>query len=125
MKRHRRWFELVVRVGALLSAVAWALKSPHFASIGPVLLLCAASVASAHPVRPGRAPRWLAVVVYLGLAGLMGIVVVRAWPFAGTVLAVWAGVAAVPTLAWIYLNLRTLRISRTAQAFSTASTIRT
>ena len=108
MNRHRRWLELVVRVSALLSAVAWALSAPQFGRVGAVLLLCAASVVSVRPVRPRRAWRPLIAVVYLVLAGTMGIVVARAWPFAGPVLAVWAGVAAVPSIAWVCSHFRLL-----------------
>lgn len=104
MKRHRRWLELVVRVSALLSAVAWALSAPQFGRVGAVLLLCAASVVSVRPVRPRGVWRPLIAVVYLVLAGTTAIILARAWPFAGPVLVIWAGIAAMPMLLWVLMH---------------------
>jgi hypothetical protein len=104
MKRHRRWIEIVVRVSALLSAVAWALSAPQFGRIGAGLLLCAASVVSVRPVRPRRVWRPLVFVVYLVLAGTASIILARALPFAGPVLLAWAGVALVPAVVWVCMQ---------------------
>jgi hypothetical protein len=109
MKRYRRWLEVVVRVSALLSAVASALSAPQFGRIGAGLLLCAASVVSVRPVRPRRVWRPLVLVVYLVLAGTAAIIVARALPFVGPMLAVWGGVAAVPIVAWAGSHFLLLR----------------
>jgi hypothetical protein len=104
MRRHRRWIEIVVRVSALLTAVAWALSAPQFGRIGAGLLLCAASVVSVRPVRPRRVWRPLLLVVYLVLAGTAAIILARALPFAGPVLLAWAGIASVPILVWALMH---------------------
>jgi hypothetical protein len=101
--------EVMVRVSALLSAVACALSAPQFGRIGAGLLLCAASVVSVRPVRPRQVWRPLVLVVYLVLAGTAAIIIARALPFAGPVLLVWAGVAAVPIGAWVCSHFLLLR----------------
>jgi hypothetical protein len=104
MKRYRQWLEIVVRVSALLSAVAWALSAPQFGRVGAGLLLCAASVVSVRPVRPRRVWRPVVLVLYFVLAGTAAIILARALPFVGPVLLVWAGVALVPTVVWVCMH---------------------
>jgi len=90
---------ILLKVGALLSAIAWAVRGHSLASIAAVMLLLAASLtALGGRRRASRSPGPVAVSVFvLGLV----VIIERAWVFAPAVLVVWGAIAAVPVLVWL------------------------
>ena len=100
MRRTRRSLTLLLKVTALMSAVAWTAARHELATAGTVTVLVALSILSLRP-RPRLRRSRAAVIASLVLALGMAVTVARAWMFVPAILAVWAGLAALAALAWM------------------------
>ena len=100
MSLNRRSLTMMVKVAALISALAWATESARLASAAAITSLLALTTMSLRN-RPAIPRSGLTLILSLVIALVAAVIVGRAWTFVPAVLAVWAGAAALAVLVWL------------------------